>query len=85
MMSWVVFQWFKDGVLSAMDGAPSRSNPDRHRGNRRGTALLVGCGSSKRSGGVGERESGERKRRIWESGLHFGFAADRGEGERGMA
>jgi hypothetical protein len=51
----VVLRWFGGGVLCATDGAPSRRNPSRHRGKRRGMALLVGCGKSKQSGAV-ERE-----------------------------
>jgi hypothetical protein len=50
----VVLRRFGDGALGAADGAPSRRNPCRHRGKRRGATLLVGCGSSKRSGGAGE-------------------------------
>jgi hypothetical protein len=52
----VVLRRFGDGALGAADGAPSRRNPCRHRGKRCGAALLVGCGSSKRSGGAGESE-----------------------------
>jgi hypothetical protein len=52
----VVLRWFRNGTLSAADGDPSMRNPGRHRGKRCGTALLVGCGSSKRSEGAGEIE-----------------------------
>jgi hypothetical protein len=52
----VVLWWFRDSVLGATDGDPSRRNPCRHRGKKRGAALLTGCGSSKRSGGAGESE-----------------------------
>jgi hypothetical protein len=45
-----VLRWFRDGALCAADGALSRRNPLRQRGKRRGTTLLVGCGSSKQSG-----------------------------------
>jgi hypothetical protein len=52
----VVLRWFRGGALGAVDSAPSRRNPGRHRGKRHGMALLIGCGSSKRSGGAGESE-----------------------------
>jgi hypothetical protein len=58
----VVLRRFGDGALGATDGAPSRRNPCRHRGKRRGVALLVGCGSSKRSRGVGESEGAGKGR-----------------------
>jgi hypothetical protein len=58
----VVLRRFGDDVLSAADSAPSRRNPCRHRGKRRGAALLIGCGSSKRSGGAGEREGAGKGR-----------------------
>jgi hypothetical protein len=66
----VVLRWFGGGVLCATDGAPSRRNPSRHRGKRRGMALLVGCGKSKQSGaGEREREWGkeEEKKGKWAS------------------
>jgi hypothetical protein len=66
----VVLWWFRDSVLGATDGDPSRRNPCRHRGKKRGAALLVGCGSSKRSGGAGESKGWgkeEEKKGKWAS------------------
>jgi hypothetical protein len=58
----VVLQRFRDGALGAADGDSSRRNPCRHRGKKHGAALLVGCGSSTRSGGAGESEGAGKGR-----------------------
>jgi hypothetical protein len=60
--SLVVLRWFRGGALGAVDSAPSRRNPDRHRGKRHGMALLIGCSSSKRSGGAGKSEKAGKEK-----------------------
>jgi hypothetical protein len=67
-----VLRRFGDGALGAVNGAPSMRNLGRHRGKRHGAALLVSCGSSKRSGGAGESEGAGKGRR--EEG-EMGFAS----------